>query len=43
MENCIKLKVPIIADLEVGSNWGTVHKFDFTLKGFKPPQKELKI
>lgn len=43
MENCVKLKVPIIADLEVGSNWGTVHKFDFTLKGFKSPQKELKI
>jgi DNA polymerase I-like protein with 3'-5' exonuclease and polymerase domains len=24
MENCIKLRVPIIADLEIGDNWGNV-------------------
>ena len=43
MENCLKLKVPVTVDVEVGPNWGNVHEFNFTLKGFNPPQKELAL
>ena len=28
MENCIKLKVPIISDAELGENWGTLTSMD---------------
>ncbi|GAH11507.1 unnamed protein product, partial [marine sediment metagenome] len=28
MENCIKIKVPITADLEIGDNWGQLRKHD---------------
>lgn len=29
MENGVKLKVPIIADAEIGNNWGETEEFDF--------------
>lgn len=28
MENCVRLRVPIIADAEIGENWGTLRNFD---------------
>jgi DNA polymerase-1 len=28
MENCVKLKVPILADVEIGPNWGEVKEWD---------------
>lgn len=34
MENCVKLKVPIMADSEIGGNWGQLRKYD-------PKQLEL--
>jgi DNA polymerase-1 len=29
MENCVKLKVPIIAEAEIGPSWGETEKFEF--------------
>jgi DNA polymerase I-like protein with 3'-5' exonuclease and polymerase domains len=29
MENVVKLKVPIIAEAEIGDSWGNTDKFDF--------------
>lgn len=34
MENCVKLKIPIIADLEMGLNWGNVNE-EFSKKFLK--------